>query len=320
MLNARLKVRAETAQKVAEAAQKIGYHAQGLIESRIRADLPQLRLGFILQKEDQSFYQDFQMALESAVVTAPGVNASARFEFVQGQSPDELAEKIVAMNGRVDAVAAMSINHARITAAVTELKESGIPTFSLLSDFAQGARQHYIGTNNLKVGRIAAWMLATAAKRPGKIALFVGGYRWHGHELRETGFRSYFREFQPQFQMLDTLVNLETRRLTYEATLDLLHRHPDVAGIYLAGGGMEGAIEALREIREAGQISLVVNELTPESRAALSDRYVTMVISTPLQQLCADLVRVMSDSVLADVQSVPGQLFLDPHLVVPESV
>ena len=135
-------------------------------------------------------------------------------------------------------------------------------------------RQNYVGLNNLKVGRIAAHMIATAVHRPGKTAVFVGGYRWHGHELRETGFRSYFREYAPQFTVLDTLVNLETRQLTYEATLDLLSRHPDLRGIYCAGGGMEGAIAALREARAPGEVTLVVNEITPESRSALADRYV----------------------------------------------
>ena len=195
-----------------------------------------------------------------------------------------------------------------------------MPVFSMFNDFAQGERMNYIGLNNMKVGRIAAWMLGTAARKTGKIAIFVGGHRWHGHELRETGFRSYFREAKPQFQVLDTLVNLETRQLTYEATLDLLARHPDVVGIYLAGGGMEGAIAALREVRQSGQVALVVNELTPESRLALADGIVTMVISTPLRPLCTDLVRLMSAAVLSDGAHVPSQYFLDPVISIPESV
>ena len=88
---------------------------------------------------------------------------------------------------------------------------------------------------------------------PGKLAVFVGGYRWHGHELRETGFRSYLREYAPDFSVLDTMVNLETRQLTYEATLNLLDRNPDLRGLYCAGGGMEGAIAALRETRGAAR-------------------------------------------------------------------
>jgi LacI family transcriptional regulator len=148
----------------------------------------------------------------------------------------------------------------------------------------------------------------------------VGGHRWHGHELRETGFRSYIRESAPRFDVLDTLVNLETRQLTYEATLDLLSRQPELRGIYVAGGGMEGAIAALREVRAPGEVALVVNELTPESAAALSDGYVTMVDATPLPDLCRDLLAMMIRSAATGPSAVPGQHFLQPDLYLPESV
>jgi len=320
VLNGRLKVREETARKVSDAAHRIGYHATNLIEQRLRADLPELRIGFVLQKERQAFYQTLAEEIDRAVRMIPGVRGRAVIEFAPSQSPNDLANLMLGMRGRVDAVAATAVNHNQITEAVLALKEVGIPTFALFNDFAQGERLNYIGMNNLKVGRIAAWMVATASRKPGKIAIFVGGHRWHGHELRETGFRSYFREAKPEYTVLDTLVNLETRQLTYEATLDLLARHTDVAGLYLAGGGMEGAIQALREVRQPGQISLVVNELTPESRSALSDGYLTMVISTPLRQLCADLMGLIKTTVLESDQPVPSQQFLDPVIYVPESV
>jgi LacI family transcriptional regulator len=224
------------------------------------------------------------------------------------------------MVGRVDAIAATAVTHPEVTDAVMRLNAKGIPCFSLLNDFGQGVRQNYLGLNNLKVGRIAAHMIATASHQAGKIAVFVGGYRWHGHELRETGVRSYFREHAPQFQILDTLINLETRQLTYEATLDLLGRHPDLRGIYCAGGGMEGAIAAVREARQPGEVALVVNELTPESRAALIGRHVSMVIATPLQRLCDDLVRLAAEAVNDGMPPVQGQHFLAPDLYLPESV
>src|SRR5690606_35279003 len=135
-----------------------------------------------------------------------------------------------------------------------------------------------------------------------------------------TGFRSYFRETGAGFTVLDTLVNLETRQVTYEATLDLLDRQPDLRGIYCAGGGMEGAIAAIREVRPPGRIALVVNELTPESRAGLTDRYVTAVIGTPLDELCRDLVELMVQTVLNGPTQTIGQHFLEPRLYIPESV
>lgn len=320
VLNGRERVREDTARRVYEAARQIGYHAAPLIGQRVHADQPRLRLGLVLHKERQSFYQQFKEEAERAVARATGVRASVQIAFAASQSPKDFTTLMEGMADRVDAIAATAVTHPEVTDAVTRLNARGIPCFSLLNDFAQGVRQNYLGLNNLKVGRIAAHMIATAAHHAGKVAIFVGGYRWHGHELRETGVRSYFREHAPRFQVLDTLVNLETRQLTYEATLDLLGRHPDLRGIYCAGGGMEGAIAALIEARAPGEVALVVNELTPESRAALISRHLTMVISTPLQRLCDALLRLAAEAVQGGMGQVQGQHFLEPDLYLPESV
>lgn len=320
VLNGREKVREATARQVFEAAQRIGYHAAGLIGQRIQTELPLMRFGFVLHKEKQAFYQNFAAEIARAVANATGIRAEAVIEFSPSQSPADFVRIMAGMKGRVDAVAATAVTHHEVTEAVQGLRDAGVPCFALLNDYGQGVRETYVGLNNLKVGRIAASMIATATHKPGKIAVFVGGYRWHGHELRETGFRSYFREFAPQFTILDTLVNLETRQLTYEATLDLLERHPDLRGIYCAGGGMEGAIAALREARGPGEVALVVNELTPESRAALQDRYVVLVISTPLPALCRELLALMAAAAGQGPSEVTGQHFLQPDLFIAESV
>ncbi|WP_417205136.1 LacI family DNA-binding transcriptional regulator [Antarctobacter sp.] len=310
-------VREETARKVADAAARIGYHGHNLIAQNVLRSLPELRLGFVLHKEKQAFYVAFAETLRRACAATEDARIIPEIVFSQSQAPTDVAEHLLWMRGRADVVAATAVNHSRVGEAVAQLATDGVPCLTLLSDFAQNHRTGYFGLNNLKVGRGAAHMLSVAAPRPGKIALFVGGNRWHGHELRETGFRSQFREAQPEFAVLDTLVNLETRQLTYEAMLDLMSRHPDLVGVYLAGGGMEGAIAALREESEPGQIALVVNEVTPESRRALDDGYVTLIVATPLDRLCQELVAEM---VRLKVEGGGAQVqrFLEPDLHLPE--
>ncbi|SON54958.1 Mgl repressor and galactose ultrainduction factor [Hartmannibacter diazotrophicus] len=320
VLNGRARVREETARRVFEAARSIGYHGAGLIGQRIAADLPAFTIGYVLHKEKQAFYQAFRAEAEKAAERASGMRVRVLFEFSPSQAPSDFVASLERMAERADVVAATAITHVDVADCAERIQARGVPCFALLNDFAQGIRQGYLGLNNLKVGRIAGHMLATAIKKPGKIGVFVGGYRWHGHELRETGLKSYFRENAQQFTILDALVNLETRQLTYEATLDLLDRNPDLAGIYCAGGGMEGAITALREVRQPGEVALVVNELTPESRRALIDRYVTMVISTPLEKLCTDLVSLAAAALFDETKPPPGQHFLQPNLYLPESV
>ena len=316
-LNGRGTVRDETLRRIAAAAREVGYHARGVLDHRIAANVPELRLGVLLLKEKQAFWQSFRAELERVVAARHDIRGSVRMRFATSQSPAEFESLLAELGQGTDAVAAVAVNHRALDGVVARLKEGGVPTFSLLNDFAQGIRRSYIGLNNIKVGRQAAWTLTHLAA-PGEVAIFVGGNRWHGHDLREVGFRAFMREEAPGFDTLETLVNLETRQLTYEATLSLLERHPDLRGIYVAGGGMEGAIAALRETRPPGKVVLVVNELTPDSRAGLLDGYVQMVIATPVEEICHRLIDLALRARAEPGSTAVEQHFLDPRLILPE--
>ncbi len=327
-LNGRERVRGDTVARIADAARRLG-HPAALRLSGVLADLPEVRFGVVLHKQGQDFYKAFAEELHRAVGEAKGVRGKLVLEFSTSQAPSEMARLLRGMQGRCDVLAATAVNHPEVTDAVQHLRASGMHVFSLLSDFAEGARTGYLGLDNLKHGRTAAWMTALAAKGSdvtgsdvkgsGKLAIFVGGHRWHGHELRETGFRAGLREKAPQLEVLEAMVNLETRQLTYEATLALLARHANLRGVYVAGGGMEGAIAALREARRP-EVALIVSALTADSRAALGEGVVTMVLDTPLEKLCRALFATMTRAALGQGEVERLQVFLAPDIHFGESV
>ncbi|WP_086999035.1 LacI family DNA-binding transcriptional regulator [Rhizobium sullae] len=320
VLNGRHRVREETARRVYDAAESIGYHALGLIRQRVFEDLPQYKLAFLLQKPMQSFYQNFAREIETAARGVATARIQTQIDFPAASTPAAITEKIKALAARSQAIALVGPDYPAVAAAIEELKEKGVPVFSLLSDFAAGVRKGYIGLDNSKVGRTAAWAIAKTAPHPGKVACFVGSHRFHGHELREMGFRSYLRENAPEFEVVETLINLETSEITHEATLTLLQKHPDLVGLYVCGGGMEGAISAIREEGFVGKIVLIVNELTPESKAGLADDVVTMAISTPLPALCKEMMTLMTTAVENGEAAVPGQTFLPLEIYISENI
>lgn len=297
VMNKRHAVREVTAKKVYEAATSIGYHAANVIGARLQQDLPLYRVGILLQRPHQTFYQTLARTLEQQAQLQTHCRLIVDIEFLDSQVPSQVAQRLRTLGQRVQALAIATIDHASITAVVEELRLRGVPVFSLLSDMAYGARAGYIGVDNRKAGRLAAWLISKMTKKTsGKVALFVGSHRFLGHEMRELGFRTYFREHAPEFEVIDTLLNLEELTLTHEATLDLLAYYPDLVGFYVAGGGMEGAIAALREEQKAGQLIVVCNELTADSRDALLDETITMVIATPLIELAQTLYTQMANA------------------------
>lgn len=317
-LNGRSVVRDETMQKIAEAAHRLGYHGRGVLQDRLGKSLPELRLGFVLLKKSQEFYRNFSHQIEREIALRTGYRIRADIRYSSSQSPDEFAALLTDLGKTCNAIACTAVNDKRLDPVVQDLKAKGVMVVSVLNDFAQGIRKGYVGLNNMKVGRVAAWMITKIVHQPGEVAIFVGGNRWHGHDLREVGFRSMVREADRGFTVLDTLVNLETRQVTYEATLDLLYRSPDLKAIYVAGGGMEGAIAALREVHAEPRVVLVVNELTTESRLALIDGYVSMAIATPLDELCRTLLDIVLDARNDGAAGASTQHFLEPRLILPD--
>jgi LacI family transcriptional regulator len=320
VLNRRARVRAKTAKRVHEAAVAIGYPTTNLIGQRVREELPEYHLGFLLLDTGSTFYAEFENALRLAVSEAADFRGVFLLEHASPTEPGHIAEKIMDLAARAMAVAVVAPEHPAVSAAAAAVAAQGVPIFSLLSDFAPGTRAAYVGVHNGKVGRTAAWLIANCAKRPGKVALFVGSHRFHGHETREMGFRAFFREEAPDFTLLETLVNFEDPQFTEHAVTDLARSHSDFVGCYVAGGGMEGAVSAMCKLPAERRPVMVCNELTAFSRVALADRAISMVINTPLGAISREVVRLMTQTPGAKRDGRVADAFLPFEIYLPESV
>ena len=159
----------------------------------------------------------------------------------------------------------------------------GVPVFALISDLSAPALAGYVGLDNWKVGRTAAWAISQFVQAPGQVGIFVGSHRYRCQEACEMSFRSYFREHATDFQLLEPRTSLEEARYVYESTLDLLQREPDLVGLFVAGGGIEGVIRALREECASERMFTVGLDLTAETRSGLIDGVLKLVLSHPMQ-------------------------------------
>jgi LacI family transcriptional regulator len=165
------------------------------------------------------------------------------------------------------------------------------------------------------------------ARRPGPVCVAVGSHRYLGREACEMSFRAYLREHAPGFTVLDTLVNLEDPQVAHEMTLALLQRHPDLVGLYDAGGGgMAGTLRALRAERPPGHpqghVVVVANGLTADHRTAMADGVVDVVLDTPPAPIALQVVQAM----LAVLRQPPAerasaaQWILPLHLYTAENL
>lgn len=320
VLNRRAPVNEVTARRVLDAARAVGFHATTLVQKRLAERLEDRTLGFLLQRHSENFYQALGQELARAARAATAVKGRASIEYLDDLAPARVAEGLLRLAGKSDAVALVAADHPRISEAVETVRANGTPVFALLSDITAPARTGFLGIDHRKAGRTAAWAISRLAEAPGKVGVLIGNHRYLGQELCEISCRSYFREHAPGFRVLDALMSLEDTRLAHEATLELLSRHPDLAGLYVAGGGMEGVIGALREHGRYDRIAVVCNELIPETRAALIDGVVDLVIATPIAALADRTVAAMAAALGQKGSELAAQVHLPFELYVSESI
>lgn len=292
-------VRLGTRERVQEAAERIGFYGLGSIQARVTAARPHLRLGVLLLQRHRPFYQNVAHALTVAATGASGAEIDLRIEFLEDLSPQNTADRVLALAEDCDAICLTSAVHPVVIDAVERIQTSGKPVFALIGQLSAAGQFHYVGLDNWKVGRTSAWAFANICKSPGKIGILMGNPRYRNQEMNEAGFRSYFRELAPEFTLLEPISTFEAAAVAQEMTERLLNDHPDLVGLYVSGGGISGALAALRSAGRAGQIVVVGYDLTDITRAALLDGAMTFVISHPYARLAREAVEGMVRACLA---------------------
>lgn len=293
VLSGHQKVRETTIKQVLEAAERIGFYGLHAIEHRLKTKLTRFRFGVLLQQKNTSFYKDVAEAFYSAAANVEDVRIDIDIEYMEDLSPEYIASRIAELGESCDALAIVAAQHPRISQAVQQVREKGKPVFAIISALPIATGTHYIGLDNWKVGRSAAWSIHHMAKQPGPVALFVGNHRYRCQEANEIGFRSYFREHAPEFELLDVHSTYENDQIARDLTERLLHQRPNVVGLYVAGSGLAGTLEAIREVKPDNPPLVVGHELAPAHVQGLLDGTLTLLLANMVDRLAAETVDAM---------------------------
>ncbi|MCP2072159.1 UNVERIFIED_ORG: LacI family transcriptional regulator [Pseudomonas lini] len=322
VLNLRADVRADTAQRIAAAAARLGFHAKGVIEQRVLNDRPTLRLGFLLQKSGVPFYQGLAHALSNAAVTCTRARIRVVIGYLDDLDPITVAQRISSLRDQVDGLGVVAVDHPRVREAVAQLRETGVSVVALLSELSSATGTGYVGLDNRLTGRTAGWFVSRLAGQPGPVAVMLSSQRFQCQELCELSFRSYLAEHSSEWELLASRLTLEDDEFAYGNTLDLLTAEPDLVGLYVAGGGIAGVLRALRDLKDR-QLRLpivVCHDLTPLTRDALKTGLVQAVLSHPVAAMAEQAVEALVEAATATPPGSASRRVVPLQIDVSESI
>ena len=312
VLNGRDPVRPQTAERVLAAAEAIGFYATGVIRQRLGKDKPDRTFGFLLQQRSRPFYQLLGNDLAEATKASTEVRGRAVVDFADDLTPGSVADRLIKLGKQADAIAVVTADHPHISRAIDHLNSEGVPVFALVSDLTAPGRAGYVGLDNWKVGRTAAWAMLEHVQ--------TAGQSRHLRRQPPLSLPGCVRDELPvlfprarsRLPFARSALSLEDARYAYEHTLDLLKRNPDLVGLYIAGGGIRGIMQALRDEGPEifGRIVTIGLDLMDDTRSGLIDGVLKLVLAHPMRLLAETTVNAMVRATEGNRQEPSSQFLL----------
>ena len=315
-------VRNDTAERITDAANEIGFYGLGTIKVRRRENLPHRKLGFLLQQSHRKLYQNWAAALTHAAEQRLDAVLEAVVNFEDDLTAERVAEHALKLGGAVDALAIISADHPLISQAVDTLCKAGTPVVAYISDLSAASRAGFVGTDNWKLGRTAAWFIQNMSSKPGKIIPLIGSNRYQCQDIADASFRSYLRELAPELQVGESLLTHEVPETAYSIVSGILRAEPELRGIFVNGGGISGVLRALREHSDAENraVCVVCRDVGPEARSGVAQGYISAALRHPENRMSEELIEVMLRLLERKSSTTIVQRIVPFEVVTPESL
>lgn len=315
-------VRPETTDRILEAADKIGFYGLGALRQRKRDNLPHRNFGFLMQQSHRPLYQMWAEALTAASLQCADAIIDPSVVFEDDLSPEAVSANLMKMGETADAIAVVTADHPLVSQAIDELRGHGVPVVAYVTDLSAASRAGFVGTDNWKRGRTAAWFLSQTADGPGKVFPLVGSNRYQCQDIADASFRSYMRENSPELLVSDTFLTHEVPENAYLIVRRLIAEEPDIKGIFVNGGGISGVLRALRELppEHRRQIRIVCSDVGPETRKGLSEGLIIASLCHPLDKMPRELINVMLRLIERKDTTSIEQRIVPFDILTPESI
>jgi LacI family transcriptional regulator len=256
----------ETRKRILKIAGTLGYrpnrHARALV-------LRQQKIAFaaILTIAENTFMQEVLRGINKAQEELKDSGATVSIQFmdtIDGRRQARLIDQLVAQSHK--GIVLIPVDCDEVRQAIADGTRKGTNFVTLATDIRRSRRLCFVGQDNVRSGRAAGGLMSFLLRRGEKIACFEGSSQFLGHKERLEGFRERYLQSHDPEDLVEVVEDLDSSKLSARLTRDLLRRHPDLRGIFVAGAGVEGVCRTVKAEGRAGAIRLVTYDLVQSGR------------------------------------------------------
>ncbi len=293
VLNARPRVREQSVKLVQAAVEKLGYVRD--VSAANLAKRREYRFAFVIPDNKSQFVSTIRNNLADVGKAAGPDRISVETILAPTDDPNATARILLGLiAAQFHGVAIMCPETPQVRDAVTHLKDAGLAVVAMISDLPSSARDHFVGVDNVAAGRTAGALMGRfLGEKPGKVLVISGSLASRDSIERRFGFDSIMAERFPALNVLPTVESRNDSHRLISIVRQILAAHKDVIGIYALGNGNSAILDVLRATDTIRNVTVLMHELTPVTRAALEAEEVDVVIMQDVGHIIRSSVRVL---------------------------
>jgi len=276
VLNDRPGVSDEVRDRIQKIADDLGYEAN-IIGKALAFQHKQLTIAVIMP--DIEFTQSAKIGMEKAYQEYKAFGIKIEYYLTKDY---DIAQQIATLEyltqHNVAGIILRPADDKQLQETVRNVVKQGIPVVTFNSDLKDSGRMCFVGQDLLKAGRVAGNLMGKLLNRKGKTAIITGSTTLAALELRQKGFTALLNERYPGIEVTEVIETQENKIITFQKTMDLLRRYPDLNGIYVTGGPIAEVGKAIKLMKMAGRVKVVCFDLYPEVIELLQEDVIDFTI------------------------------------------
>ncbi len=312
VLNGRNGVRKETAAKVEKALKALKYHESSL-KKRITENAGDVEI--LYTEGSNPFFQSIHDAFEDVQTDLEMLGYSSRLKGFDAYQPDTLVKALKSVPKSTTHIIMVGIDIPEVVREIDNLTDRGVQVITVISDVPMSSRSDYIGQDNFGTGRLAGSLMSKMVKGTNCPVAVITGHLQFRHLLdRQSGFLQILGTERPDLVLVQTLPYGSDQERGRAIIADLFQKHPDLGGLYVAGGGQPSVIDAIGEFRSPDFVT-IGHELNPATRKALRENVYTLVLAQDTSRLADACVKVINGKPIPSGRCNDVSIILKENLV-----
>jgi LacI family transcriptional regulator len=248
-------------EKVRKVASALDYRPN-IVGKALAAQQHPKTIGVIVAPDYNPFVEDIKIGIQAArdEISDYGYHIDMRvLNTLDAQEQINILNSFIA--NKIDGIALFSIDSDKIRQKIDDIVAGGLPVVTYNSDIQNSKRICFVGQDHFKGGLVAGDLMSNLLAEGSDVLIITSLLELACHKNRIAGFKHAIEEFETNLQVLDIIENQDIKQLAFEQTLKYAEKYPTLKGIYVTGGGVSGAGEALRTIGRHKEVKLICHDL-----------------------------------------------------------